>query len=119
MTLDLTAGSSYSLSTLLKQIVERQVREFQDRQEVSSEPGFWMQQPLDEVPGKIGFSQNEEKKSVDLSAALQAALQAYEDGLIVVFHQEKQLTSLEEEVCIEENDEVVFIKLTFLAGRLW
>ncbi len=119
ISLDLSEGRSYSLEILLSQIVEQQVREFQDRQDVSGKPEFWMQQLPDQVPGKIGFSQNMEKKPVDLPAALRATLQAYEDGLIAVFHQGKQLTYLDEEVCIYENDEMVFVRLTFLAGSFW
>lgn len=119
ISLDLLTGSFPSLGTLLKQIVEQQVREFQDRQEASSEPEFWVQQSLDKIAGKIGFSQNIEQKPIDLSAALQATLQAFEDGLIAVFHEDKQLTLLGEEVNLQENDHMVFVRLTFLAGSFW
>lgn len=68
--------------------------------------------------GKIVFGMyNQQKES--LSKAKQTILQDYEDGLFRVFVRGKEITKLDEELQLKDGDEVVWIKMVMLTGRLW
>lgn len=58
-------------------------------------------------------------RKADLKKAQENALQCYKDGLVRVFMGETELTELETPLQIAPETEVTFIRLTFLAGRLW
>lgn len=59
------------------------------------------------------------KQTVDPSDAIRTALEGFEDGLVRVLQNEEELTDLDREVIVREGDVFTFIKLTFLAGRMW
>lgn len=69
--------------------------------------------------GKIAFGINYGGKEQDLSKAIENAVQSFEDGLYRVFLNDNELEKLDEELNLSENDELTFIRLTMLAGRLW
>lgn len=69
--------------------------------------------------GKVGFGRIYSEKKADWKEAAANAIQCYEDGLVRVFQNEDERTVLDEPLCIQENDCFTFIRLTFLAGRMW
>jgi len=69
--------------------------------------------------GKVGFGRLYSDKKADLEKALETAMQGFEDGLFRVAAGEKEITKLDEPLDLRENDTLTFIRLTFLAGRLW
>lgn len=69
--------------------------------------------------GKIAFGINYGGKEQDLAKAIENAVQSFEDGLYRVFLNDNELEKLDEELNLSENDELTFIRLTMLAGRLW
>lgn len=69
--------------------------------------------------GKIAFGINYGGKEQDLSKAIENAVQSFEDGLYRVFLNDNELEKLDEELNLSKNDELTFIRLTMLAGRLW
>lgn len=69
--------------------------------------------------GKIAFGINYGGKYADENAALDNALQSYEDGLYRIFVGENEAGSLSDSISLTENDSVSFIRLTMLTGRLW
>ncbi len=69
--------------------------------------------------GKVSFNVNYGEKSPELQTALNNAKEAFEDGIVVIFADEKKLESLDEAVDINDIDSLTFIKLTMLAGRIW
>lgn len=69
--------------------------------------------------GKIAFGINYGGKTADEKAALENALQSYEDGLYRIFIGENELGELSDSISLSENDSVTFIRLTMLTGRLW
>ena len=69
--------------------------------------------------GKIGFGRLYSEKKADPVKAVETALQGFEDGLFRVMVGEKEAAGLDEPLEIHEGDTLVFIRLTFLAGRLW
>lgn len=71
------------------------------------------------VSGKISFGISYGEKKPDLEKSIRTALECFEDGLVVVFADGKQLEKLDEALNIKENSEITFIRMTLLAGRMW
>ena len=69
--------------------------------------------------GRVGFGRIFSDKKADFEAAAENALQCFEDGLVRVFQNEDELEGLDSPIEIREGDRFTFIRLTFLAGRLW
>ncbi len=71
------------------------------------------------LQGKVGFGSVYREKKADPALAAANALSCFEDGLIRVLLNERELRSLDEETDINEGDVFTFIRLTFLTGRMW
>ena len=69
--------------------------------------------------GKLAFGVNYGEKKADVTAAINNALQGFEDDLYRVFHGQKELTSLDEAINLSEEDELTFIRLTMLTGSIF
>lgn len=69
--------------------------------------------------GKVSFGINYGEKRAELSKAEADALEAFEDGIAVIFADEKKLESLDEKIEIQKIKSLTFVKLTMLAGRMW
>lgn len=71
------------------------------------------------VSGKVVFGIHYGRKKADEEKAVENALQCFRDGMIAVFVDQKRCEELEQIVPLRENSEVTFVRLTFLAGRMW
>ena len=69
--------------------------------------------------GKIAFDLNYNSKIANEEKAVLVALQAYEDGLVRIFKGEEELTDINQNIDVNENDLFTFIRLTMLAGRIF
>ena len=69
--------------------------------------------------GKIAFGIVYGEKKPDVNEAVETAVQGFEDGLFRVFRGLDELTDLDREEKFNEGDEITFIRLTMLAGRMW
>lgn len=69
--------------------------------------------------GKIAFGINYGGKEANEEEAVKNALLSYEDGLFRIFIGENEAGALDDKISLNENDEVTFIKLTMLSGRIW
>ena len=69
--------------------------------------------------GKIAFDLVYGSKDVTLDKAIETALLAYKDGLVRLFIGLEEAGDLESPVNLKDGDEVTFVRLTFLAGRIW
>ena len=69
--------------------------------------------------GKISFGVNYGSKDADLSKATADALEAFSDGIVVIFADDRRLQRLDESIDITDIYNLTFIKLTMLAGRMW
>lgn len=72
-----------------------------------------------EKTGKISFGVNYGDKTPDLEYAIENAIQNYEDGVVVLFVNNKKTSKLEETLELKEGTEITLIKLTMFAGRMW
>lgn len=69
--------------------------------------------------GKIAFGFHYNDAQIDEDKAVGDALLAYGDGLVRIFIGTEQLGGLDDAIRLQEHDEVTFLRLTFLAGRMW
>ena len=72
----------------------------------------------EQLYNKIVFGMYNQHKE-PLSKAKQTILQDYEDGLFRVFVRGEEVKELDEELRLKDGDEVVWIKMVMLTGRLW
>ncbi len=72
-----------------------------------------------ETVGKLAFGINYSGKQSDEASAVFNVLQSFEDGIYRIFHGQTELTALDEEICLSEKDELTFIRLTMLTGRIF
>ena len=69
--------------------------------------------------GKVSFGMNYGEGRPDLEKAIEDARQAFEDGLVVVFVDEVEKSSLEDIVDIKDETRVTFVRMTMLSERMW
>lgn len=69
--------------------------------------------------GKVSFGVNYGEKNADLKKATEDALEAFSDGVVVLFADEKKLENPDDKINIKNIQSLTFIKLTMLAGRMW
>ncbi len=106
---------------LIKAAVAATVNEYNERRESSDlitvlTPGLIEDKAQ---TGKVSFGVNYGEKSPDLETAVNNALEAFADGIVVIFADDKKLDSLDEAIDINEIKSLTFVKLTMLAGRMW
>lgn len=69
--------------------------------------------------GKLAFGFHYNDAEIDDTKAIDDALLAYTDGLVRIFIGTEQLGEPDDPITLHEQDEVTFLRLTFLAGRMW
>ena len=69
--------------------------------------------------GKVSFSEKHNENKQDLHKAIDNAIQSFEDGIYRVFVNDDEIEKLNTELNLKEGDNLAFIKLTMLSGRLW
>lgn len=69
--------------------------------------------------GKVGFGARYNSNSQDVGEAIGNACLAFADGLYKAFINEVEIERLEERITLQENDRILFVRLTMLAGRMW
>ena len=110
-----------SLRQLIETVVLQEVNEYNNRGTENMLIPFLTETEIADqsTVGKIGFGRLYSDKKADPKKAVEIALQGFEDGLFRVMVGEKEAKELDEPFDICENDTLTFIRLTFLAGRLW
>ena len=68
--------------------------------------------------GKIGFKDRKNEKTQDAGKAVENALGCFDDGIFRLFINDQE-AAFADNISLKENDEITFIRLTMLAGRLW
>lgn len=82
---------------------------------------FLTQEEIDDQTqnGKVGFGTIYNDKKADIAKAQENVIMAFEDGLVRVFIGDHEPEKLDDEIDLKEGDVLTFIRLTFLAGRMW
>jgi len=110
-----------SLRQLIETVVRQEVEKYNSRGTENMLIPFLTEAEISEqsTVGKVGFGRLYSDKRADPEKAVEVALQGFEDGLFKVIVGEKEAAELDEPLDIQENELLTFIRLTFLAGRLW
>jgi len=116
---DLPGGGGHMrLRDLLTLIVRHEVAAFRARQEQSKFVRVLSAESIETgaARGKISMGGRDLKQTVDEEQAIGAALQAFEDGIYLVFLDEAEQTDLDAEVFVKPDSDLLFIRLALLAG---
>jgi hypothetical protein len=124
-TIEIAATNSViSTQNLIELVVDYQVQlfhassfEFEDEDKIHLPKENYL--PILTDTGKVGFGAIYNHKKVNLVKAQETALQAFENGMYAIFYGDDQLETLHQEINLEENKPLTFIRLTFLAGSYW
>ena len=106
------------LRDLVTRIVRQEVSAFRQRQ---AERRFIQVLTQQEVArgaqeGKVSMGGTDLDQHVDTNAAVATALQAFEDGVYLVFVDGQQVSSVDEQVHLKPDSQVTFVRLVALAG---
>lgn len=111
-------GDDFRLRDLIEHVVRHEVDRFRQRQREGRFDRVLSDARIAEaaVRGKVDPAGKDRQQEIDAEAAVATALQAFEDGLYLVIIDEVERRSLDEPVHLAEDSQLVFIRLTFLAG---
>lgn len=119
-----TATALISTRFLIELIVDHQVQlfksssfEFDDTDKIHLPKENYL--PILTDTGKVGFGALYNHNKVDLKVAQDNAILAFEDGIFTVFYGDDELENLDQEINLDEQKSLTFIRLTFLAGSYW
>lgn len=110
-----------TVADLIRECVSTCVKEYNDRFDKKENPQPLSQEQINDMSeiGKIAFGINYGEKKADKGKAIADALLAYEDGLFRIFIGTDEVGDIDSKISLKEGDEVTFIRLVMLAGRLW
>ena len=123
-----------TVEEFLAETVRQNVREYNARKDAaeilrlfSNEGG--KNSPLNEqfeehiqnsaASGKVAYGDPMDGRKADEEKTVENALQCFDDGMVALFADGVRYTEREEKIALKELSEVTFIRLTFLAGRMW
>ena len=106
---------------LLEAVVRQEVEKYNSRGLENMLVPFLSEQEISSQgeAGKIGFGRLYSDKKANPDKAVETALQGFEDRLFRVVINGIEITDIDGPLAIHEKDVLTFIRLTFLAGRLW
>ena len=110
-----------SLRELLTVLVRQEVESY-NRRDTEAQLTAWLtseQIDAEAETGKVGFGRLWSDRKADTEKAVANALQCFEDGIVRVFMGDTELTEPDAPLSVPEGAEFTFIRLTFLAGRMW
>jgi hypothetical protein len=115
---ELGDGGSVTLRDLIGRVVRHEVEAFQQRQEDRKVVRALTARQIEEgaARGKIDSGGRDLKQDVDVDEAIATALEAFEDGLYLVIVDEAEQRSLDNQVFLEPDSRVAFVRLVMLAG---
>lgn len=110
-----------SLKQFISHIVKKEIASYQKKTEQTGLFSLLSGEELEDgiLSGKVTFGTLYRKAEVDEAKAIACALQSFEDGEVRIFQNDKVLDCLDQQLHISSNDVFTFIRLTFLAGRLF
>ena len=106
---------------LIRQVVTQEVVRYNSK-ETNEALVFWLGQEdigAQKERGKVSFGRRYNEREARLDKALETALTAFDDGLVKIFVDDRELESLASPLVLQEGAVITFIRLTFLSGRLW
>ncbi|WP_270167253.1 hypothetical protein [Paenibacillus sp. SYP-B4298] len=110
-----------TLRELIRYMVASQLTSLEERQGEQELLACLMPEDLDAqaAAGRVSFGALYHQELPDLERALETAMTAYEDGLYKVFVDDEDIRELDAPLALNDGAELVFIRFTMLAGRMW
>ena len=110
-----------SLRHLIEAVVRQEVESYNSRGTENMLVPFLTEGEISaqSTVGKVSFGSLYSDRKADSEKAVATALQGFEDGLFRVLVGETEAVELDSPLEIREGDTLTFVRLTFLAGRLW
>ena len=118
-----------TVEEFIAETVRQNVREYNDRKDAvellrlfSREQGG---EPIEEqledmaASGKVSYGEPMDDRKADPEAAVKNAVQCFEDGMVALFADGVRYTKKDESIPLKDQSEVTFVRLVFLAGRMW
>jgi hypothetical protein len=118
-----------TVEEFIAETVRQNVREYNDRKdavellrlfsrEQSREP---IEEQLEDMAasGKVSYGEPMDDRKADPEAAVKNAVQCFEDGMVALFADGVRYTKKDEPIPLKDQSEVTFVRLVFLAGRMW
>lgn len=131
-------ADTLTVEILLRALVAQQVADFnqaiatqqQRMQQNSADHGALSsvaQTPLTTVAiddylrttGKVGLGDKANLTPADLEVATETALQAFTDGLFVLFIDEQEVSQINDIITVRDGSRLTFVRLTFLVGSFY
>lgn len=107
--------------SLISEIVKIEVEKYNRKEKEEQILSFLTDEEIEakSETGKVGFGSIYSDKKADLKKAIENTCQCYQDGIVRIFQNEEELDNLDTSIRIQEGDTFTFVKLVFLAGRMW
>ena len=113
--------SQMTVEEFLEETVRQNVREYNERREAAEILRLFSEETLQDsaATGKVAYGDPMDGRKADEEKAVKNALQCFDDGMVALFADGVRYTDRKEMMALKEQSEVTFIRLTFLAGRMW
>lgn len=114
-------GTPETVKELITEVVKVCVIEYNQKLENKEILTILSHQEIEEKAevGKIGFGILYGENQAALEEALENAVQSFEDGLFRIFIGEEEVKTLNQNIQLEEQSELTFVRMTMLSGRIW
>lgn len=122
------ASSPYELDrapqsprNLIAMLVTDGIRAYNTRIQGHGEPDVLSPEQMGDMAqvGKIGFGIPFGSRQADPDLAVQTAIQAFNDGLVRIFVNDRELESLDGPMELRDGDELTILRLVMLTGGLF
>ena len=118
-----------TVGDFLAETVRTNAREYNERKDADEllrlflreKEGESLEEMLEDlaVTGKVAYGDSANDKRADEEKAVENALQCFDDGMVALFADGVRYTRREDVIPLKEESEVTFVRLVFLAGRMW
>ena len=112
---------TYTVSGFLSETVRICLGQYNEKRDAGEILRLFSMEEMEDmaVSGRVSAGNPLDRKKADEKKAVSDALLAFEDGLIALFADGKRYEDMEEIMPLHDGSEVTFVRLTFLAGRMW
>lgn len=110
-----------TVEEFLTETVRRNVREYNEKKDAGEILRLFTAEALEDMAsaGKVSYGDPMDDRKADEEKAVVNALQCFDDGIVALFADGVRYQKREERLPLKDQSEVTFIRLTFLAGRMW
>src|SRR5262245_49977726 len=115
---ELGEGGTVTLRDLIGKVVRGEVAAFKQRQEDRRLLRALTATEIAEgaARGKVDMGGRDLKQNVDVAEAVAVALEAFEDGLYLVIVDGQEQRALDNQIFLQPDSRIAFVRLTMLAG---